>query len=182
MARTPSARVLHPATLDVHGPDSRTESLPAPPSLTPLDDQDGNRAGAVPSSPSTAERPYRRSFETRSAPRSPYRRRQRPLPEERSITMRCGLDPPPPSPQDLFLLLAHLPTAFKRSRQLQLLCSAQRLPGSPRPSSQTLLMTLYFLALPKIGLVQALKRGGGIKERLERYPRGMGWPGLYPLL
>jgi hypothetical protein len=46
---------------------------------------------SIPSSPSTPQRPYLRSLDTQSAPGSPYRRRQRLLPEETSTS--TGADP-----------------------------------------------------------------------------------------
>jgi hypothetical protein len=165
---------------------------------------------STPSSPSTPQRPYLRSMDTQSAPGSPYRRRQRLLPEETSIPTGRGPDsegdpwgseeplsetlpdphtevgptqarspstPPPPSPQDLFLSLAHLPTAFNplSAATAASFCSAAaRLAESflSNPSDDAL---LDFLALPKVGLVPALKRGRGIRERFERYPR-VDWP------
>jgi hypothetical protein len=143
---------------------------------------------SAPSSPSTPHRPYLRSLDTQSAPGSPYRRRQRLLPEEMSIPTRGGpgvqgdpwgseesppetlsdppseegfnqarspSTPPPASPQDLFVSLAHLPTAFKRlsTATATSFCSAAaRLTESflSNPSDDTL---LEFLALPKVGLV-----------------------------
>ncbi|RSH80794.1 hypothetical protein EHS25_006963 [Saitozyma podzolica] len=45
-----------------------------------------------PSGPPTAQVTYRRSLDTQSAPRSPYRRRQRFIPEEPSVATRDGPD------------------------------------------------------------------------------------------